>query len=250
MAGASEGVGRALARQLAARGVPCILLARREEPLAALAEEIRRESGVECVAASVDLAAPDALEQILAAVGPRDVGLYVANAGADPNGARFLDLDIDAWDRLVALNVTTTLHACHHFAGLMRERRRGGLLLVGSGAAFGGAPAMAVYSGAKAFALRFAEGLWAELQPFGVDVLALVLGVTDTPALHALLREKGQPAPSRMASPARVAEVGLERLPHGPVYSWGPAAKLRATLVRRRVGLVAAMSRRIFGPDA
>jgi len=249
VAGASEGVGRELARQVAAQGVNCILLARREAPLTALAEEIRRESGVECIGASVDLAAQDALERILAAVGPREVGLYISNAGADPNGSRFLDRKIEVWDQLVGLNVGTTLRACHHFGGLMRERRRGGLLLVGSGAAFGGAPSMAVYSGAKAFALRFGEGLWAELRPFGVDVLSLVLGITDTPALHELLQEKGQPPPSRMASPARVAEVGLDRLPHGPVYSWGPLAKLRAALVRRRVGLVAAMSRKIFGPD-
>jgi short-subunit dehydrogenase len=62
VAGASEGVGRELARLVAARGVPCVLLARREGPLRALAEEIRRESGVDCVAASVDLAAPDALD--------------------------------------------------------------------------------------------------------------------------------------------------------------------------------------------
>jgi short-subunit dehydrogenase len=81
---------------------------------------------------------------------------------------------------------------------------------------------MATYSGAKAFELCFGESLWAELKPLGVDVLCLVLGMTDTPALRKLLADKGQPLPSRMASPARVAGIGLARLPLGPVYcNWG-----------------------------
>src|SRR5579862_6490502 len=89
IAGASEGTGRAFARKIAANGVPCILIARREAPLAALAAEIRRESGLTCLTAVVDLTSPDAPEQIRAAVGDREVGLFVSNAGADTNGARF-----------------------------------------------------------------------------------------------------------------------------------------------------------------
>jgi short-subunit dehydrogenase len=250
VAGASEGVGREIARQVAAKGVHCILLARREQPLAALAEQIRAESGVECVTASVDLAAPDALGRILAAAGSREVGLYVGNAGADPNGSHFLERKIETWDELVQRNVLTTIRACHHFGGLMRERRRGGLLLVSSGAAFSGAPFMAVYSGTKAFDLRFAESLWAELQPFGVDVLSLVLVTTDTPALRRLLADKRRPVPSRLASPARVAEVGLARIAQGPVYSWGALAGLRARWFRARVRLVAGLSKSVFGSGA
>jgi hypothetical protein len=90
---------------------------------------------------------------------------------------------------------------------------------------------------------------WAELRPFGVDVLSLVLVTTDTPALRRLLADKGRPAPSRMASPARVAEIGLARLHQGPVYSWGPLAGLRATGSRARVRLVTTLSRKILGDD-
>ena len=250
VAGASQGVGRELARGIAARGVKCILLARREAPLAELAEQIRSESGVECIAASIDLAAPDAFDRILATVESREVGLYVGNAGADPNASHFLDRKIETWNELVHLNVLTALRCCHHFGGLMRERRRGGLLLVGSGAAWGGGPFMATYAGSKAFGVCFAEGLWAELRPFGVDVLCLVLVITDTPALRKLLEAKGQPLPSRMASPARVAEVGLARLPLGPVYNWGPFARFRAGWRRTRVRVVTRLSRSVFGADS
>jgi short-subunit dehydrogenase len=250
VAGASEGVGRALARRVAANGVNCILVARREQQLAELAEQIRAESGVECIPASIDLAAPDAFDRIVATAGSREVGLYVSNAGADPNASHFLDRKIETWIELVNLNVLTTMRCCHHFGGLMRERRRGGLLLVGSGAAYGGGPFMATYSGAKAFDLCFGESLWAELRPFGVDVLCLVLVITDTPALRKLLEAKGQPLPSRMASPAHVAEVGLARLPLGPVYNWGPLPRFRAGWRRTRVRVVARLSRKVFGADS
>jgi uncharacterized protein len=221
IAGASEGTGREFARQIAASGLNCVLVARRAAPLEALAAEIRAESGVECLAVSVDLARADASERIMEAVGEREVGLYVGNAGADPNGSRFLDRDVQAWVDLVQRNVLTTLKCCHHFAGPMRARRRGGLLLVNSGACYGGASFMATYSASKAFELCFAEGLWAELHGRGVDVLSLVLGQTDTPAYRALLAEKGRPLPETWASPVDVARIGLAQLPHGPIYNWG-----------------------------
>jgi short-subunit dehydrogenase len=250
VAGASEGVGRELARRVAAYGVNCILIARREKPLAELAELIRAESDVECIPASVDLATTDAFDRIVAAAGSREVGLYISNAGADPNASHFLDPKIETWIELVRLNLLTMMRCCHHFGGLMRERRRGGLLLVGSGAAYGGGPFLATYSGAKAFDLCFGESLWAELRPFGVDVLSLVLAITDTPALRRLLADKGQPLPSKMASPAHVAEVGLARLPLGPVYDcWGPLPGFRARWRRTRVRVVARLSRKVFGAD-
>lgn len=256
IAGASEGTGRSFARQIAARGLNCILLARRAAPLAALAREIRDETGSECVTASVDLAAGNALEQIIAAVGDREVGLYVANAGADPNGALFLDRELHSWTALAQRNVLTTLQCCHRFAGPMRARGRGGLLLVNSGACYGGGSFMSVYAGTKAFELCFAEGLWAELRPHGVDVLSLVLGQTDTPAFRQLLAAKGLPVPPNLASPDAVATIGLDRLAHGPVHNCGQDddavgfATGPASARRERVLMIDRMSRAVFGERA
>jgi uncharacterized protein len=221
VAGASEGTGRAFAHKIASNGVPSILMARRAGPLADLAEEIRAKSGLVCPTAAIDLASPDAVAQLIAAVADREVGLFVSNAGADPNGARFLDRDLDVWLDHVRRNVITTMSCCYHFGKLMRARRRGGLLLVNSGACYGGASFMAAYSASKAFTLNFGESLWSELRPHGVDVLNLVLGRTDTPAFRALLAEKGLPVPPDLASPDNVAELGLDRLAQGPVYNWG-----------------------------
>lgn len=221
IAGASEGTGRSFAHRLAAQGVNCILIARRKAPLEDLASEIRAQSDIECITATVDLSAADAVDGITAAVGPREVGLFISNAGADTCSSRFLDRDIDAWVDLVNRNVLTVMRCCHHFGGQMRQRGRGGILLVGSGACYGGASFMAAYSGSKAFDLCFGEGLWAELKPHGVDVLNLILGRTDTPAFRQILAMKGLPVPPGIASADDVAELGLARLPHGPVHNWG-----------------------------
>jgi short-subunit dehydrogenase len=246
IAGASEGTGRAFARRVAADGVNCILIARREAPLAALATEVRTQFGVECVSCVVDLAAADASDRISASVGSREVGLYINNAGADTHGARFLKNDIANWMELVNRNVVTTMRCCYHFGGQMRARGRGGILLVGSGACYGGASYMAVYSATKAFDLCLGEGLWAEFRQHGVDVLNLILGRTDTPAFRASLARKGLPVPAGLASPDEVAEVGLARLPHGPVHNWG----LKDDETGYALTSAAARRARILGIDA
>jgi len=256
IAGASEGTGQAFARKVASQGVNCILIARRPEPLAALAKQIRGESGVDCVTASIDLAAPNAFDTIVKTVNGRDVGLFISNAGADPNGARFLDRNLSTWMELVQRNVVTMMQCCHHFAGPMRDRGKGGLLLVNSGACYGGSTFMAAYAASKAFTLCFGESLWGELRHDGVDVLTLVMHMTDTPALRTLLAEKGLPVPPSIAAAEDVAEVGLARLPLGPVHNWGLEddvagyALLSASGRRKRVLAIEAASAHVFGKTA
>jgi short-subunit dehydrogenase len=254
IAGASEGTGASFARKVAARGVNCILIARREAPLAALGEELQSEHKIECIAASIDLSKPNAFDRIAEVVGEREVGLFISNAGADPNGSHFLDRDVGAWTDLINRNVMTSVRCCHHFGGLMRARGRGGILLVGSGACYGGAAHLATYAGVKAFDLCFGEGLWAELSPHGVHVLNLVMTTTDTPALRTLLAEKGLSLPPAVASADDVAEMGLQRLRHGPVHNWGLpddeggyAQQGSAAQRRSRVIMVGEASRSVFG---
>lgn len=251
--GASEGTGREFARQIAAQGVPSILIARREAPLTALAAQIHSESGVTCTTATIDLAAPDALSATVKAVGGREIGLFVSNAGSDPNGALFLDCGLSAWVDLVQRNVMTMMQCSHHFAGPMKARGRGGLLLVNSGACYGGGSTMGPYCGSKAFTLCFAEALWAELRPHGVEVLTLVLSRTDTPAFRTLLKEKGVALPEGVASPVDVARIGLERLPYGPIHNWGQAddergmASSSAAERRERVLAIDRITGQLFG---
>jgi short-subunit dehydrogenase len=252
IAGASEGTGRSFARKVAARGVSCILIAN-DGPLEEVAEEIHAESGIECITAKIDLAAPDAIDHILSAVGNREIGLYVANAGGDASASRFHDRDFQTWLNLTHLNVVTTMHACHHFGGLMMDRHHGGLLIVNSGACYGGGSYLAVYSAAKAFLLNFCEALWAELSPAGVDVLSIVLDKTDTPNFRRLQAKIGQPMPTDIASPDDVAEMGLTHLGDGPLYNFGLADDeagqgwQSASARRKRVEAMSASIMRLYG---
>ena len=219
--GASEGTGAEFAVQLADAGLNLVLIARREGPLAELAQQVR-DKGIECQTASVDLSADDAAAKVAAAAGDREIGLFIANAGADTNGALFLDNDVANWEKLINLNVLTTMRNCHHFGQAMRARGRGGIILVGSGSCYGGLHGIGVYCGVKAFDLCFGEGLWAEMRYHNVDVLNLILGRTDTPAHRRISKANSRPFHAEgMASSADVARIGLEQLPHGPTFNWG-----------------------------
>lgn len=221
IAGASEGTGSAFARQLAQKGLNCLLVARREQPLLALRDELVRNFGVEADIFCTDLAVDGAAQAIFDGAVGKEIGLLVCNAGSDVHSSGFLELPLEEWRALTHRNVVTVMELCHLFGTAMKARGRGGLILVGSGAGYGGARNMAVYAGTKAFDLCLAEGLWSELKPHGVDVLSLMLGRTDTPAHRENLAKRGQLVPGNLADPDTVVREGLERLASGPVHNAG-----------------------------
>jgi short-subunit dehydrogenase len=247
IAGASDGTGRAFTHRVATTGINCVIIARREKVLEELAQEIRSSYGVDCVPAAIDLSTSDAFEKTLEAAGSREVGLLISNAGSDPNGSHFLNKDIHPWMDLVNRNVVTNMRLVHHFGSLMRQRRRGGLLLVGSAAGYGGSRFMAVYSATKAFVWCLAESLWSELRPHNVDVLYIALVATDTPFLQNLLDEKGQKPMRRASSPDDVAQKGLANLGNGPVFDMLRLIGIRGTWRRARVQLISRLGKRTFG---
>jgi uncharacterized protein len=115
---------------------------------------------------------------------------------------------------------------CHHFAPAMVARGAGGIVVFGSGAGFFGSPNMVAYGATKAFDMVFAEALYGELHDKGVDVLGLILGKTDTPALRRLERQLGSSAADdeSLADAATVGEVvaeAFENLSSGPTHLVG-----------------------------
>jgi short-subunit dehydrogenase len=250
IAGASEGTGAEFARQIAAEGVSCLLVARRLEPLQLLAQEIRSRYAVEIRVLSQDLSALDAAERIKAAAAGLEVGLYVSNAGADSSGLHFLDAPLEKWHRLVNLNVLTVMDAVYAFAPAMKARGRGGLLLMSSGAAFGGQPRLAMYSGTKAFEVNFAESLWAELKPCGVDVLSVAAPAMDTPVLREALQRKNLTV-DQLTQPADVVRIALAELPIGPTYVFPIDARQSAAehnaARRQRLAEVTEITKVFFG---
>jgi short-subunit dehydrogenase len=224
VAGASEGVGASLARLLGERGVKVALVARNPVTLGEAARAVVGETRP----IPLDLSKAEAAADLAAATADLDVGLLIYNAGADPHMSRFLDQPIDVWHSLLARNCATVTAAVHHFAGRMVARGRGGIALVTSGAAWAGASHLAVYGASKAFDLLLAESLWAELGPRGVDVLAIVLGATDTPALRRLVGERDI---GGLAKADDVARDLLDNLGNGPTFPPGPSPF--GTLARR-----------------
>lgn len=227
--GASDGIGRACAELIAAAGLDLVLVARRADRLAVLAERLEREHAVACTVLSCDLAEADAAARVAAACAGHDIGLLVAAAGYGTAGD-FLANPLAAELAMIDVNCRAVAELVHHFGGRMAARGAGGIVLFSSIVAFQGVPRQANYAATKAWAQVFAEGLRHELRPRGVDVLAvapgpvatgfaaragLEMGATDKAedvargALAALGR-KGTVRPGRLAT---LLEAALSPLP-------------------------------------
>ncbi|KKC05200.1 SDR family NAD(P)-dependent oxidoreductase [Mycobacterium nebraskense] len=259
VAGASDGVGAAFAHGLAERGVNVVLIARRQAVLDEVAATIENETSVSTRTLAIDLAEPGAAAAIAAATSDLEVGFLVYCAGGDPNFKPFLANPIEAAEAMVQRNCMVPMQLCHHFAAAMVERGRGGIVLFGSGAGLAGGANMVAYGASKAFDMVFAEALWAELHDKGVDVLGLILGKTDTPALRQLEHSRGQLASPNEVPPgaAAVADViaeAFENLGNGPTLMVGDmmraAEQMLASLTRNQaVELFAQAAAAAMGPD-
>ncbi len=238
VAGASDGVGAALARAFAAQSLHVVLLARRQQVLDDVAESIRAEIGGEAQAIAVDLAKVGAMERIVEATSDLEIGLVAYNAGADPNYEPFLANPVEEVLALVQRNCMLPVRMCHHFGGPMAARGQGGIVLVGSGAGLIGGPNIVGYAATKAFDMVLGESLWAELHEQGIDVLNLVLAVTDTPALRRILArrdllsspEDSSPIPGAVSAEEAAAEA-VANLANGPTWFVGDMMREGAQLL-------------------
>jgi short-subunit dehydrogenase len=182
--GASSGIGREFARQLAASGFHVVLVARRLSILEELGDKLASEFGVQYRAVGVDLSEEHFLSKLAEATHDLDIGLVVSNAGTWMLGD-LVSMDSGALQRSLRLNVQAHLDVAYHFGQRLARRRRGGLLLTASTAGLQGIPFSAEYAAAKAYMLALGEGLHGELQKVGVHVTVLLPGATDTPMLAA-----------------------------------------------------------------
>jgi short-subunit dehydrogenase len=218
IAGASEGIGASLADQLASRGLDLVLIARNGGLLEEVAARAREEHGVQTRVVVQDLTDPDVGAKIAEATDGLDVGLVIYNAGASDRTTMFLENEYEYSLKQIKLDCIGPIALAHHFGSAMRERGRGGIVLVASLACVAGSATLAVYSAVKAFQHNFAEGLWAELRPHGVDVCCTPLGMTYTPALERMGVEY-DPAAQMLSED--VAREIIENIGNGPVHVVG-----------------------------
>jgi hypothetical protein len=224
VAGASEGIGAAFATKLAARGLDLVLVARRPEPLAALAARLPTR----VVTVAADLSTEDGLTAVGHATDGKHVGLVVANAAYSPIGP-FLTADPARSVRALDLNCRAPLLLAHRYLPAMAARGRGGLIIMSSLAGQQGSPGIATYAATKAFGTVLAEGLWAELRPAGVDVLACLAGAVATPNLAQAMATR---APGTV-SPEAVVVAALRALGRRPRTVPGGVSRLSGAIMSR-----------------
>jgi len=180
--GASSGIGKEFARQIAAAGINVVLVARRDALLAELGRAIALEFDVQYRALAMDLSQEGFIAGLASATDDLDIGLVVSNAGTG-NPGEFLKHDRQLLKETLRLNTMSHLDIAHHFGARLTKRRRGGLILVGAMGAENGIPCMANDGGAKAYVHSLGEALHFEFKPLGVCVTVLAAGVTDTAVL-------------------------------------------------------------------
>jgi len=204
--GASDGIGRATAVELAKAGISLVLVARRRELLETLAADLTRKHLIEARILVIDLGRRDAVDAVASATENLDVGLLAAIAGFGTSG-RFIDGALGSELEMIDVNCRAVVELSHHFARRFATRRRGGLVLMSSLLAFQGVPRAAAYAATKAFIQTFAEGLRLELSSSGVDVVASAPG-----PVRSGFEARANMRMSAAASPDVVARQTLEAL--------------------------------------
>src|SRR3984893_12945974 len=181
--GASSGIGKEVARQIAASGINIVLVARREGLLNEVCVQFSKRYGVEHRVVVLDVSREDFIGRLASATDDLDIGLVVSNAGTG-NSGEFLKLDRQLHHATLRISTMAHLDITHHFGRKLAERRRGGLILVGAMGAENGIPCIANDGGAKADVHSLGEALHYEFKPLGVYVTVLADGVTNTAVLE------------------------------------------------------------------
>jgi short-subunit dehydrogenase len=213
--GASAGIGVALAHVFAAHGHELVLIARREQRLAALADEIAAKGHPRPVVLPLDLAAAGVADRVGEALAARGLEpeIVVNNAGFGLVGEA-ASLDRAEQLAMIDVNVRALTDLSLAFVNSL-ERHRGGILNLASVASFLPGPGMAVYHATKAYVLSFSEALHSELKPRGIRVTVLCPGPVPT-EFQARAGIAGDSYPSLLTESAQaVAEQGYRGLKDG-----------------------------------
>ncbi len=213
--GASSGIGEVFARRLAARGEHVFLVARSADKLAALCDELARAHKIDAQYCALDLSEKDAPARLFEETTRRDLQVEtLINNAAFGSMGDFTALELERELEMVDLNIRSLVALTHLYLAPMRERRKGGAIInVASTAGFQPVPFMATYAATKAFVICFSESLWEENRPFGIKVMALCPGSTDTNFFEAARIKR--PPLRLMQTSEQVVDTALRGLARG-----------------------------------
>lgn len=207
--GASAGLGAGFARAFAKRGANLVLVARREDRLAALADELKAAHGVEVHTVGLDLARAEAGQELLDWLAERDIvpDVLINNAGFG-TGGRMVNENRERVRDQITLNVLTLTDLTLGVLPQMLERNAGTIVNVASTASYQPVPGLGVYSATKAYVRSFTEALWGELKGTGVRAFTLCPGPTETEFFEAA----GTPASGKLVPAERVVNTLMKAM--------------------------------------
>ncbi|WP_286871377.1 SDR family NAD(P)-dependent oxidoreductase [Spongiibacter sp.] len=221
LAGGAVGIGAAYAEFIASQGVKLMIIDRDAGMLNDCCQRLSEQYGVECLPIVADLASDSVLDEVIAAVAQREVGILVYNAAlADVGPFYKVDLGLDYELDKIRVNIVSPLALLYHFAKPMLRRGHGGIVLMSSGSGLQGSPYYSHYAATKAYNIVLGESLWWEFKPYNVDVLTCVAGMTLSPGVAGAV-ERGEGQHAVYQTPDEVVAEAMEMLGKVPSYSTG-----------------------------
>jgi uncharacterized protein len=216
--GASSGIGLELAKCFAADGCRLILVARNRDALEKLAEELRLKNKIEAIVLPADLSLPETPKRIFEKLSTQkiSVDMLVNNAGFGTHGT-FVETSLSRQLEMLQVNIASLTELTGLFLPGMIQRKRGGILNVGSVAGFLPGPGMAVYYATKAFVLSFTEALSEELLNTGLKVSVLCPGPTESNFGNVARGEKARQIKTSKMSAEAVAIYGHHAFRSGKI---------------------------------
>ena len=236
VAGGSDGLGSAFAEAIARRGVNLVLIARQEDRLKAAAARLKEIYEIDVISIAADMADYENVKKLISTL-KVSIGLLVYNAAFAPIGL-FENTSEDHLTLATTVNVKAPLLLTKLLSASMIQQKRGGIVLMSSLTGSQGSPNIATYAATKSFNAILAEGLWKELKPHGIDVLACCAGAILTPGYKQA--EKTKPAPGTLEA-NEVAEQTLNALGRGPIIIPGVINKIGRFILTRLLSRKAAI---------
>ncbi|NHJ06301.1 MAG: SDR family NAD(P)-dependent oxidoreductase [Candidatus Heimdallarchaeota archaeon] len=256
IAGASEGIGAAFAREVAKKGLNVAIISRRKDVLEKLAEEINEEYQVQTKVIEQDLTSPKLLEELTSKTEDLNLGLVIFNAALSPIGL-FHNTTIEVHQKVIDLNCRAPMILSYHFGNKMKERGKGGIILMSSLAGLQGNPIHTHYSATRAYNINLAEGLWDELKKDGIKVMVVLAGPTKTPNWKRSDPIEPISVKSIILEPKEVAKQALKafRRIKKPYFIPGGKNKLSSFFLQHfmtrkaRIKLMSSVARKMYGED-
>ena len=213
--GASKGIGKSMAFELAARGYDLALIARSQDLLKQAAEEIKAKHKVQVHVLALDLSAPTSAQEVFnwAKQANFDVSILVNNAGYGLSGA-FQSYSLDQHVNMLQVNCTTLVQLTYLFLPALKQQKQAYILNISSSSAYQAVPYLSLYAASKALVLQFSRGLRHELRKTSVSVTCISPGATDTEFnTRAQVGAKAMKAAKNIImTPEQVGKVAIDSL--------------------------------------